>query len=100
MFKKRLKFPPEPSTGTCLGKVADCGLEDFQHAIESANRAQPSYFASTTAATRGALLRGWYDLIIMHKDDRMCLFSNESVHLLDTIRQLTPKLNSCHNTLP
>ncbi|KAH8691366.1 Aldehyde/histidinol dehydrogenase [Talaromyces proteolyticus] len=59
----------EPSTGTSLGQVADCDLEDFKNAISSANKAQPSYFANTTGASRGALLRKWYDLIMENKND-------------------------------
>jgi succinate-semialdehyde dehydrogenase/glutarate-semialdehyde dehydrogenase len=61
----------EPSTGERLSRVADCDLEDFQTAIEDANSAQKEFFAETTAATRGALLRKWYDLIIANQDDSM-----------------------------
>ncbi|KAI1213737.1 Aldehyde/histidinol dehydrogenase [Annulohypoxylon truncatum] len=59
----------EPSTGTVLGQVADGSLEDFQKAIQSANEAQPKFFAETTATQRGALLRKWYDLIVKHQED-------------------------------
>lgn len=54
-----------------MGKVADCSLDDFRTAIESAYEAQPKYFASTTATTRGALLRKWHELIMANQEDSM-----------------------------
>lgn len=44
-------------------------MTDFQKAIQSAHVAQQSYAASTTATTKGSLLRKWYDLIIANTDD-------------------------------
>ncbi|KAI9929383.1 hypothetical protein MW887_000852 [Aspergillus wentii] len=67
---KETKFDVyEPSTGTVLGQVTDCNVDDFKQAIESANEAQSSFFENTTAAARGALLRKWYDLVMQNKDD-------------------------------
>jgi acyl-CoA reductase-like NAD-dependent aldehyde dehydrogenase len=71
--KKKKKLIPchtEPSTATKLGQVTNSDLEDFKRAIESADKAQPSYFEETTATSRGALLRKWYDLMIANKEDR------------------------------
>lgn len=68
----------EPSTNTVLGQVANCELEDFKKAIESANIAQPKYFESTTGTSRGALLRKWYDLILANQDDLAVILSLEN----------------------
>ncbi|BCS21853.1 NAD-dependent succinate-semialdehyde dehydrogenase [Aspergillus puulaauensis] len=58
----------EPSTGTVLGQVSDCDLQDFQRAIQSAHDIQDT-FSTTTGAARGALLRKWCDLILSNKED-------------------------------
>ncbi|RFU29233.1 hypothetical protein B7463_g7082, partial [Scytalidium lignicola] len=68
----------EPSTATVLGKVANCSLDDFKKAIDSAYDAQPKFFASTTGASRGALLRKWYDLIIANQEDLGVILSLEN----------------------
>ncbi|KAJ5106600.1 hypothetical protein N7456_003275, partial [Penicillium angulare] len=59
----------EPSTGAVLGQVANCDLQDFQRAIQSADEIQPTFFSTTTGAARGALLRKWNDLILANKED-------------------------------
>ncbi|KAK2670944.1 Aldehyde dehydrogenase domain [Fusarium oxysporum f. sp. vasinfectum] len=68
----------EPSTATVLGQVANCTLEDFQTAIKSADAAQTKYFESTTGASRGALLRKWYDLVLSHQEDLAKILSLEN----------------------
>ncbi|EWG51406.1 succinate-semialdehyde dehydrogenase (NADP+) [Fusarium verticillioides 7600] len=68
----------EPSTATVLGQVANCTLEDFQTAIKSADAAQTKYFDSTTGASRGALLRKWYDLVLSHQEDLAKILSLEN----------------------
>lgn len=60
----------EPATGSVLGHVSDCTIEDFNTAIEAASIAQVKYFEETTAAQRGAFLRSWYDAIIANAKDR------------------------------
>lgn len=60
----------EPSTATVFGQVADCTVEDFRKAIETAHAAQIRYFDETTAAQRGAFLRRWYETIMANVDDR------------------------------
>ncbi|KAF6832957.1 succinate-semialdehyde dehydrogenase [Colletotrichum musicola] len=59
----------EPSTGTKLGQVSDCDVEDFKTAIDSAHNAQIEFFSNTTGTSRGTLLRKWYDLILANQDD-------------------------------
>lgn len=59
----------EPSTGTVMGQVANCDLQDFQRAIQSAHDVQDTFFSTTTGAARGALLRKWCDLILANKED-------------------------------
>lgn len=66
-----MPYHTEPSTATKLGQVTNCDLEDFKRAIESADKTQLSYFEQTTATSRGAMLRKWYDLIIANKEDSM-----------------------------
>ncbi|KAJ2895177.1 hypothetical protein MKZ38_006842 [Zalerion maritima] len=68
----------EPATATVLGKVSDCNLDDFKKAIDSANVAQPKFFASTTGAQRGAMLRKWHDLMMANKDDLTKILSLEN----------------------
>ncbi|KAK7415152.1 hypothetical protein QQX98_006096 [Neonectria punicea] len=68
----------EPSTATVLGRVANCALEDFKVAIESAEVAQAKYWESTTGTSRGALLRKWFDLVMANKDDLAKILSLEN----------------------
>ncbi|KAH8897947.1 aldehyde dehydrogenase [Thozetella sp. PMI_491] len=76
---KDLKFDVyEPSTATVLGQVANCNLDDFKKAIDSANEAQSTFFESTTGASRGAMLRKWYDLVVANKDDLAVILSLEN----------------------
>lgn len=62
----------EPSTGQVLGTVANFGLDQIRNAIECASTAQAEYFSGTTAASRGALLRKWHDLVMANLEDRSC----------------------------
>lgn len=52
-----------------LGKVSNCGLEDFQKAIASAETAGEEFYRSTTAHQKSALLRKWYEFITANEDD-------------------------------
>lgn len=60
----------EPASGTVLGHVVDCDLDDFRHAIEIASTAQAKYYEQTTAAERGAFLRRWSESILANANDR------------------------------
>ncbi|KAI0424192.1 Aldehyde/histidinol dehydrogenase [Xylaria sp. FL1042] len=68
----------EPATATVLGQVADCGLDDFQKAIQSAYDEQPKFYANTTGAGRGAMLKKWYDLIMANAEDIATIMSLEN----------------------
>ncbi|KAL3300323.1 succinate-semialdehyde dehydrogenase [Colletotrichum asianum] len=68
----------EPASGTKLGQVSDCDVEDFRNAIESAHQAQANFFEGTTGTSRGALLRRWYDLILANQDDLATILSLEN----------------------
>ncbi|EPE08048.1 succinate-semialdehyde dehydrogenase i [Ophiostoma piceae UAMH 11346] len=61
-----------------LGQVSDCTLDDFKAAIASADKAQKSFFASTTGTSRGVLLRKWNDLILENLDDLATIMSLEN----------------------
>lgn len=63
-------FYVEPSSATELGRVADCTLDDFHAAIESAHAAQQRFADSTIGTQRGAFLRRWHDLIMQNANDR------------------------------
>ncbi|OAG36319.1 hypothetical protein AYO21_09484 [Fonsecaea monophora] len=67
-----------PATATILGQVADCDLQDFQHAIQSAHDAQPRFFYGTTASARGAMLGRWYDLILANQEDLAVILCPEN----------------------
>jgi succinate-semialdehyde dehydrogenase/glutarate-semialdehyde dehydrogenase len=55
-----------PATGDQLARVADCGAQDTEQAIESAHRAFQAW-SKTTAKHRSQVLRKWFDLIIEHQ---------------------------------
>ena len=59
----------EPSTGHTLAQCAGFQQIDFVEAIESAHAAFKSYYSSTTAKERQALLRRWNQLILDNSDD-------------------------------
>ncbi|KAF3002209.1 hypothetical protein E8E14_000971 [Neopestalotiopsis sp. 37M] len=68
----------EPSSASVLGQVANCSLQDFQTAIQDASKAGDTYFANTTAAARGSLLRKWYELIMANQEDIATILSLEN----------------------
>ncbi|KEQ82972.1 aldehyde dehydrogenase [Aureobasidium pullulans EXF-150] len=68
----------EPSSGTTLGRVSDCTLEDFQRAISVASSAQLKFYEQTTATDRGAFLRSWYEHIIANVNDLSIILSLEN----------------------
>jgi acyl-CoA reductase-like NAD-dependent aldehyde dehydrogenase len=61
--------PTEPATGTTLGQVGDCELDDFRIAIRTASTAQAKYYEETTASERGAFLRRWSESILENAND-------------------------------
>ncbi|KAI1312473.1 aldehyde dehydrogenase [Xylaria venustula] len=68
----------EPATATVLGQVADCELDDFQKAIQSAHDEQPKFYNNTTGASRGAMLKKWYELIMANAEDIATIMSLEN----------------------
>ncbi|KAL2820106.1 Aldehyde/histidinol dehydrogenase [Aspergillus granulosus] len=76
----------DPSTAQVLGRTANCTLPDMQKAIESAHVAQTEYFASTTAAARGAFLHKWHDLVMANIDDLSTLLTLENGKTLPEAR--------------
>lgn len=57
-----------PANGDVLGTVPRMGGAETRRAIEAANAAWPAWRART-GKERGAILRGWYDLMLEHLDD-------------------------------
>ncbi|KAM9310127.1 succinate-semialdehyde dehydrogenase, mitochondrial [Pholidichthys leucotaenia] len=58
----------DPAAGTELARVSDCGPAEAKAAVEAAYRAFGSWKA-VTAKERSMLLRKWFDLMMLHKDD-------------------------------
>ena len=57
-----------PSDGSKLVEVANCGARETQQAIAAAERALPAWRART-AKDRSALLRRWFDLCVAATED-------------------------------
>ena len=57
-----------PANGDVLGAVPRMGAAETRRAIEAADAAWPAWRART-GKERGAILRGWYDLMLEHLDD-------------------------------
>ena len=58
----------DPATGDILGKVPRLGREAAEEAVAAAHAALPAWRAKT-AKERSAILRRWFDLIIIHQED-------------------------------
>lgn len=57
-----------PATGEVLGKVPRLGREAAEEAVSVAQAALPAWRAKT-AKERSAILRRWFDLILIHQED-------------------------------
>ena len=57
-----------PANGEVLGTVPRMGAAETRRAIAAADAAWPAWRART-GKERGAVLRGWYDLMLEHLDD-------------------------------
>ncbi|MHC4103719.1 MAG: NADP-dependent succinate-semialdehyde dehydrogenase [Planctomycetota bacterium] len=57
-----------PATDEVLGTVPDMGAAETRRAIHAANKAYPAWRAKT-AKERAAILRRWYDLIMVDLED-------------------------------
>ncbi len=65
-----------PATGSVVAKVPLMGRDETERAIIAAEAAQKSW-KTLTAAARGAILRRWFDLIILHREDLANLLTAE-----------------------
>ncbi|WP_417586326.1 NAD-dependent succinate-semialdehyde dehydrogenase [Pararhodobacter oceanensis] len=65
-----------PATGALVAEVADCAVEEVNHAIDAAAIAQRDW-AARTGKERAALLRAWHDLMIAHADDLAMILTAE-----------------------
>jgi succinate-semialdehyde dehydrogenase/glutarate-semialdehyde dehydrogenase len=65
-----------PADSSVLGEVPLMGRAETERAIIAAEAAQKSW-KKLTAAARAAILRRWFDLIILHKEDLAQLLTAE-----------------------
>ena len=66
----------DPGNGQLLGNVADMGATETRLAIDAAEAAFPTWRAQS-AKTRSTILRKWYDLIQLAKEDLATLITAE-----------------------
>ncbi|MCB2107941.1 MAG: NAD-dependent succinate-semialdehyde dehydrogenase [Rhodobacteraceae bacterium] len=65
-----------PSDGSVVSPVPDCGVEETKRAIESAAKAFPAWRAKT-AKERAVVLRRWFDLLMQNQDDLGAILTME-----------------------
>ncbi len=65
-----------PADGSIVGSVPDCGAAETKRAITAANAALPAWRA-LTAKQRSALLRRWYELMLLNADDLALILTTE-----------------------
>ena len=65
-----------PATGTRLGTVPDLTAIEARRAIESAHHTFPEW-ASLAAQERAVLLRRWFELIMVHREDLATIMTAE-----------------------
>jgi succinate-semialdehyde dehydrogenase/glutarate-semialdehyde dehydrogenase len=65
-----------PATGLEVAKVPLMGRDEAERAIIAAEAAQKSW-KTLTAAARAAILKRWFDLIILHREDLAQLLTAE-----------------------
>ena len=65
-----------PADGSIVGSVPDCGAAETRRAIAAANAALPAWRA-LTAKQRSALLRRWYELMLLNADDLALILTTE-----------------------
>uniref|UniRef100_A0A671WKA8 Succinate-semialdehyde dehydrogenase, mitochondrial n=1 Tax=Sparus aurata TaxID=8175 RepID=A0A671WKA8_SPAAU len=67
----------DPATGKEITRVADCGAAEAKQAVDAAYKAFHSW-KQCTAKERSILLRKWFDLLTLHKEDLAKLITFES----------------------
>lgn len=65
-----------PANNQRLGSVPKMGAAETRRAVQSASDAYPSWRA-LTAKERGAILRKWYELMLLHQEDLALLMTSE-----------------------
>ncbi len=65
-----------PADGAVLTEVPNQGVAETRRAIEAANSAWPQW-RNKTAKERAAILRRWYELMVVNKDDLAKLMTAE-----------------------
>ncbi|XP_069004520.1 succinate-semialdehyde dehydrogenase, mitochondrial [Embiotoca jacksoni] len=66
----------DPATGQEIARVSDCGPAEAKRAVDAAYKAFHSW-KQYTAKERSTLLRKWFDLLTLHKDDLAKLITFE-----------------------
>ncbi len=70
-------FPvTNPADGQAIASVPNMGAQAARDAIDAANAAFPSWSAKT-AKERSAVMRKWFDLLILHANDLAALMTAE-----------------------
>ncbi|XP_034553317.1 succinate-semialdehyde dehydrogenase, mitochondrial isoform X2 [Notolabrus celidotus] len=67
----------DPASGREIARVSDCGPAEAKQAVDAAYKAFQSW-KRTTAKERSVLLRKWFDLVTLHKEDLAKLITFES----------------------
>ncbi|XP_070822072.1 succinate-semialdehyde dehydrogenase, mitochondrial isoform X2 [Chaetodon trifascialis] len=67
----------DPATGKEIVRVSDCGPTEAKQAVDAAYKAFQSW-KKCTAKERSVLLRKWFDLLTLHKEDLAKLITFES----------------------
>ena len=65
-----------PADGSVIASVPNCGAMETKRAIDAANAALPAWRAMT-AKQRAALLRRWFDLMLLNADDLALILTTE-----------------------
>ena len=65
-----------PADGSIIASVPNCGAAETRRAIEAAKAALPAWRA-LTAKQRAALLRRWFDLMLLNADDLALILTTE-----------------------
>ncbi|XP_072249565.1 succinate-semialdehyde dehydrogenase, mitochondrial isoform X2 [Leuresthes tenuis] len=66
----------DPATGQEIAQVSDCGPAEAKQAVDAAHRAFHSW-KQHSAKERSLLLRKWFDLLTLHKEDLAKLITFE-----------------------
>ncbi|XP_047453890.1 succinate-semialdehyde dehydrogenase, mitochondrial [Mugil cephalus] len=67
----------DPATGQEIARVSDCGPAEAKQAVDAAYKAFHTW-KRCTAKERSVLLRKWFDLLTLHKEDLAKLITFES----------------------